>query len=169
MNMSDKLPKNNGFKVPEGYFEGFEESLENRLFLEQLPKKTGFEVPEGYFSDFEPPIIKESNTPKVIVFMRPILRYAVAASIIFALISSIFIMNWNDSSYENLYKNLSAQDASTWLENYQDDIRSSDILAVYADDLNSNEALLQNNLHEDSIKNYLIESPETETIINEFY
>ncbi|NNL83979.1 MAG: hypothetical protein HKP28_11370, partial [Winogradskyella sp.] len=47
----DKKYKKEGFKLPEGYFEGLTDRILERVAEDtsDLPQKEGFTVPEGYF------------------------------------------------------------------------------------------------------------------------
>ncbi|MBT8312424.1 MAG: hypothetical protein HKP23_06290, partial [Flavobacteriaceae bacterium] len=47
----DKKYKKEGFKLPEGYFEGLTDRILERVAEDtsDLPEKEGFTVPEGYF------------------------------------------------------------------------------------------------------------------------
>ncbi len=163
------IPQETGFELPEGYFDSFDDRLEQKLFLEKLPKSTGFDTPEGYLSNFEVSIPSEPKKPKVISLVMPFVKYGVAASLVIGLISTAFLMEWNNSSYEHMYDNLSSQEVDSWLESYDGEIKSSDFIAVYEDEIIESENLPNTNLNISSIENYLNESSETELVIDEFY
>jgi len=167
--MKHNIPTEPGFELPEGYFDSFDEQLEEKLFFEKLPKSTGFETPSDYLSNFEVQVPKEPKQSKVISLVMPILKYGVAASLVIALVSTAFLMEWNNSSYENMYDNLSSQEVNTWLESYDGEIKSSDFIAVYEDEIIESENLPSTSLNISSIENYLNESSETELVIDEFY
>ena len=65
-----KFNKNNPFKIPKAYFEGFNDRLMNHISKEKssIPKKDGFSVPENYFDTLHSNIIDkiDSDTTKVI-------------------------------------------------------------------------------------------------------
>lgn len=50
----NKRHKEDGFQIPENYFEGLEEQLRDRAALQDhIPAQEGFLIPEGYFENFE--------------------------------------------------------------------------------------------------------------------
>ena len=59
--MKDKKYKS-GFKVPENYFDNFDERLFKTIESETLPKETGFKVPDGYFDNLEDSLLQKLNT-----------------------------------------------------------------------------------------------------------
>lgn len=56
--------KISGFKIPQEYFEQFDERLLYRMGEEKFPKHTGFKVPENYFDGLEIRILDAKNIPK---------------------------------------------------------------------------------------------------------
>lgn len=66
--------KDPGFKTPEGYFEGLEAAIFEKLSLKKaLPEKEGFTVPETYFDTLEDRLQQKlypAKTAKVIPLAR---------------------------------------------------------------------------------------------------
>ncbi len=48
----------NGFKTPEGYFEGVEDSIFTKLSVQQFPEKEGFDLPLNYLETVEERVLK---------------------------------------------------------------------------------------------------------------
>lgn len=111
----DELKNSENFKIPENYFEGFENRLKEKISQDiGLPGDSGFSAPEGYFENFEDRLLQklDTSTTKVIK-LRPYQRYwytavAVAAVLVFAFY--INIGSEKELSFEDL--------AHTEIENY---------------------------------------------------
>jgi len=88
-----------GLSVPEDYFTGIEDELFSRLIVEKLPKHDGFKTPEAYFESLENVIIektKKKNGKLTNFKRRNIKLISVAASIVLLLFfGSNFIYNTN--------------------------------------------------------------------------
>jgi hypothetical protein len=88
-----------GLSVPEDYFTGIEDELFSRLIVEKLPKHDGFKTPEAYFESLENVIIEKTKNKngKLINFKRRNIKLiSVAASIVLLLFfGSNFIYNTN--------------------------------------------------------------------------
>jgi len=88
-----------GLSVPEDYFTGIEDELFSRLIVEKLPKHDGFKTPEAYFESLENVIIEKTKKKngKLINFKRRNIKLiSVAASIVLLLFfGSNFIYNTN--------------------------------------------------------------------------
>jgi len=104
---NNKLPyyKNPGFKIPDQYFQDFEDRLmqavqqENILpdAMETYPGKPGFSIPQAYFTGLEDRILDKVNLdqPKVIpLFSAKKLFYAAAVAAVFiGIFSTLFFRN----------------------------------------------------------------------------
>ena len=42
-----------GFSIPDNYFDEFENSFVNKLYVDSLPKTTGYNIPTDYFEEVE--------------------------------------------------------------------------------------------------------------------
>jgi len=108
-----------GLSVPEDYFTGIEDELFSRLIVEKLPKHDGFKTPEAYFESLENVIIEKTKNKngKLINFKRRNIKLiSVAASIVLLLffgsnfiyntnteLSSEEIISWLDMNANSLY------------------------------------------------------------------
>lgn len=104
---NNKLPYHlkPGFKVPDMYFENFEERLMRSVIREdEQPEidlnylgKPGFSVPEGYFESIEDKILeKVANKPGKVVPLfsgRKIFYAAAVAAVFIGIISTLFFRN----------------------------------------------------------------------------
>lgn len=115
----NRLPyrKDGGFKVPEGYFQEFEDRMMARLNLAEVPvHEKPFKVPEQYFEQLSDRIIdrleSEPETGKIIpLFNRRMLSYvASVAAVVAILFSSIVLNRSGELGFDDL--NMSA------IENY---------------------------------------------------
>ena len=168
-NFKHKAFKNSGFTIPKGYFDSFDEELNVKIRANRFPKSPGFNTPEGYFKNFK--IESETKTPKgkLIQFNLSKFKYAAAAAILVGFISTFYLLIPSNRSYEKLLDNISLQEIDIWFDQNDIEINSSDMVAVYADDLTEASELLENNFNEQNITSYLQESSETEIVIDEFY
>lgn len=94
------------FKVPEDYFNNFEDRLFTKIEEESLPKLSGFSVPEGYFDQVEQRIITATKSEKSIkvipLFSKRNLSYiaGIAASLIIAI--SLFNKEQEQITIDNI-------------------------------------------------------------------
>ena len=63
---TNDLPHKSGLKVPEDYFNTFEERLETQLFLEDK-KVSGFKMPENYLKEFKVEIKEDQTKPSKVI------------------------------------------------------------------------------------------------------
>ncbi|GEQ85952.1 hypothetical protein ULMS_14600 [Patiriisocius marinistellae] len=162
--MQENKQHTHGFKMPEGYLNNFEKDLALKLKLEKIPSQTGFKAPNTYFesikgTNFTSEILK--TEPKVIN-LRKLALVGVSIAACLAVIFT-FTNNQNDASLETI--------AMTNIEDYiiSDNISISldDISAEISDDeiemLEIEDVLFQ----ETALEEYLLETIDTYTIINE--
>lgn len=170
--MSEKVQKNHlnkenngGFKIPENYFESFEDRMMYAVRLKSKTNNPGYLVPDNYFEELEDRIIssiKERREPKVIQLGS--WKYWIAVA---AVVAGIFLMidifsGKNDSSS---FKRL--ETAS--IEYYISDEDFSDYELASLLELNqlSTENFVKDVISEDNLKDYLLENADLESLINE--
>ena len=168
-NFKHKASKNSGFTVPKGYFDSFDEELDAKIRAHSFPKSPGFNTPEGYFKNFK--IESETKTPKgkLIQLRLSRFKYAAAAAIVIGFISTFYLLVPSSGSYDQLYNNISEQEIELWIDQNEIEISSSDMVAIYADDLTEATDVLESNFNEQTVTSYLQESSETKIVIDEFY
>lgn len=154
--------KNSGFKTPENYFEGLEESVMNQLKLEEKIKESGFKAPDNYFKGIEDTIFeKVKPEPKVIsIFSKRNLFYAASIAAVFVLMFSVFI-NKNGLTFEDL------ETASIEDYLYIEDIDTYELAALLTEDELNSEYFIETELSDDSIEDYLLENTTIEELIIE--
>lgn len=145
-----------GFKIPENYFDSFEDRLMQRIFFEVKNEKidTGFIIPEDYFKSFEDKIMQKvlttNNETKVISLWRhkSVWISSVAAAIVISLGTFLYFNNTNSSI------NLDSQEYLA----YSSDLTTEDIVNHLTDeDIDA----LENELAQ-------VDSNAAETYINEY-
>ena len=86
----DKKYKKEGFKVPDGYFEGLNQRLLNRLDKDDLdlPEDDGFAIPEGYFDGLHDKLSSRIGSPQEnkVIKLNPWKKYYLVAASVAALI-----------------------------------------------------------------------------------
>jgi len=152
--------KNNPFKTPEDYFEGFNEKLQSKLSEEStsLPKQEGFTIPHGYFDSLNGKILNkiEITEPKV-VQLNPFKKYYYVAASIAAMVLLIFGLNWNTTE-ELSFETLAEADIESYFENNTFDLSAYEIAEVIPlDELEIND-MLTNRLEDENIVDYLDEN-----------
>lgn len=117
-----------GFKVPYGYFDALQQSLEQQQFLAKLPLTSGFQVPEDYFNQVETHVWKQFSiqNPKkanMYRFVKVVSSVAAVAFIAFG-ITQYIRDSQSDISMDSL-----AEYSTTQVNHYE-------LAAMYADELN---------------------------------
>jgi len=152
--------KNNPFKTPEDYFEGFNEKLQSKLSEESisLPKQEGFTIPHGYFDSLNGKILnKIERTETKVVQLNPFKKYYYVAASIAAMVLLIFGLNWNTTE-ELSFETLAEADIESYFENNTFDLSAYEIAEVIPlDELEIND-MLTNRLEDENIVDYLDEN-----------
>lgn len=150
---------NKGFKIPEDYFDSFEESLFSKISEEDLPKNSGFKVPESYFSDLEGQLVQkirstQSKSKVISIFSkRSLAIVAVAASVVLL----INLVNRSSTNLDN-FDTLDVTSISSYLEEANVEINSYDIGAMLTEEDLINSTIDFQIILDDSIEEYLLET-----------
>ena len=154
--------KDSGFKVPTNYFDGLEDSIMNRLKLQEKVKDTGFKTPDNYFDSLEEQILeKVSHKPKVIsLFTKRNLIYVSSIAAAIVLMFAIFIKN-DDISFDDL--------ETATIENYlfDEDINTFDFASLFSEEEIIDDSFIDSEMSEDIIEDYLLENTTIEDLIIE--
>jgi len=154
--------KETGFKIPQNYFEEFEDALITELKLKETCADSGFKVPTNYFNTVEHNIlnaVKETTTPKVIKLITwQKLSYvtAVAASLII-----MFNIIFNNRTLDiNKIETAS-------IENYilNEEFDTNDMATLFKDVDISVISLSNNNINSETLENYLLDNLEIEELL----
>ena len=112
-----KISKEDGFKTPDGYFEGLTRKIMDRMEKQdsELPRTEGFQVPDGYFDKLSDEILSKQKEPKVIR-LYPYKKWLYTAASIAAVVLIVIGLQWQGD------QNLSFNDiANMELEAYFED------------------------------------------------
>lgn len=95
------------FKVPEGYFETFEEQLFSKISEEKFPKTNGFKVPQNYFENIEESVLiavnnSEKTTKVISLFPKKYFGYAAAIAACMVIGFSLFVNTTDEQSLDTL-------------------------------------------------------------------
>jgi len=153
----NKSKKNNGFKTPEGYFDNLKDKLMDKLSEEDsaLPKEEGFAVPEGYFDSLHENIKKKLDGKETkVVQLHAYRKYYFAAASVAAIALVLFGLNWNTADNPT-FEDLASTDIENYFENNDLSLSSYEIAEVLpVDELEIND-ILENQLNEDNVIEYL--------------
>jgi hypothetical protein len=156
-----KLTKNNNFKTPEGYFEGFTDKLMGKLSKEMTTaadrhiNKDGFRVPVGYFENLNKKIISQvaEQETKVVPLHRYRAYYSVAATVAAIVVLALGIVF--NTSKAVTFDSLANSDIEYYFENNDIDLSAIEIAEVFPiDDIDIGDIMNQQ-LNEDNIIDYL--------------
>jgi hypothetical protein len=157
MNKSDK---NKGFKTPEGYFEGLTDKLMGKLSEEDsvLPEQDGFEVPEDYFETLNEKIISKIDRKETkVVQLNSYRKFYFAAASVAAVALIVFGLNWNANG-ETTFEDLASSDIESYFENNELGLTSYEIAEVIPIDELEFSDIIENQLNEDNVFEYLNEN-----------
>ena len=165
MDRNLKNIKASGFKTPENYFEGVEDSVLNQIHLKSI-EGSGFKIPEGYLDTLDDTIIakvSKTNDTKVInLFSRKNLLYmsSVAAAILLLFNLSIFESK-RVASFDTL-------DTAT-LENYilSEYIDSYEISSLMNNEEINEEAFIDYNFSDEHMEDYILNNIDIEGLFLE--
>lgn len=156
-----------GFKTPEGYFEGFDDKLLEKLKSDvtlSADIASGFKTPESYFDELEDTIIKQLSNdkePKVIsIFSKRNIVYMSSVAAAVLLLISLSLFN-TTSEFDDL--------ETQTVENYIIDanISSYEIASLLSEeDINQN-SLVEYDLKDENIEAYLLDSSDFESLMIE--
>src|SRR5690606_4418897 len=157
-----------GFKTPENYFEDFEAQLFSKIDEVNLPKSAGFKVPQNYFENLDEEILKsvmDSEKPTKVISLIPKKYYGYAASIAACLIIGFAVFN-SISENENLDA-LQMAAIDNYIEEGNLNLDFYDVTTFINDEDIANLDLGKQRFSEASLKNYLLENMDENTLIDE--
>ncbi len=154
--------KNNPFKTPEGYFEGFDNRLMDKLSQgkSNIPKEEGFTIPENYFESLHSEILDKIQAKETkVIPLNSYKKYYYAAAAIAAVALLIFGMNWKTTE-EPTFEALADSDIENYFENNKFDLSAYEIAEVIPlDELEIND-FITNRFEEEHMLDYLNENIE---------
>ncbi|WP_100612633.1 hypothetical protein [Confluentibacter lentus] len=164
--MSDTLKniKNTGFKIPDNYFEGIEDTVLSQMKLKSIDG-SGFKVPNGYFESLEDTVIskisKNENTKVINLFTRRNLLYVSSIAATILLLFNLSVFNKKSVSFETL------ETAS--VENYimNEYIDSYDMASLLTNEDIVEENFIEHNFSEENMENYILNNIDIEDYFSE--
>lgn len=156
------------FKVPEGYFETFEERLFSKISEENFPKSAGFKVPDTYFENLDERVltaVTNSEKPKKIIQLFPKKYFGYAAAVAACLLIGVTIFTNNDSDSSLDALQLAAIDNYIEEGNLNFDLYD---LTTYIEDKDITDIDFGSQQFSDgALEDYLMDNLDAATIINE--
>ncbi len=156
------MNKNNPFKTPEDYFDGFDARLNEKLFAQKakLPKQEGFQIPEGYFDSVQDQIISKVKASETkVIRLNSYRKYYYAAASIAAAI--FLVIGFNGYFTEDLsFETLAESDIESYFEFNEYDLSAYEIAEVIpVNELEIND-ILSYRFEEKHVVDYLDENIE---------
>ncbi len=149
--------KEEGFEIPDGYFEGFEERLFAKMSKERLPEESGLKVPEDYFEDLTKRLMQQIEEPKVVQLSSRKKYYyaitAVAASLVIFFGVRAFFTDHQMVTFDNL----ALEELEHYFENEAHQLDSYDIAEVFDTDELSMTDMITESYSDEELINYLNE------------
>jgi len=138
--------KKSGFKVPQNYFEDFEDSILTQAKLKNLVNTSGFKTPKNYLNNFSVSVKKETKVISIFSNRNILSVSSIAAAI--ALFFSLNIFNNSPLSLNDL--------DTTTVENYiLNETEISDLTTLFQDnELNENQ-FIDYSLSDETLESYL--------------
>ncbi len=153
-----------GLKVPEDYFESFEERLFGKIAEEALPKKPGFKVPNDYFDGLETKILSkiksEKTIPVIPLYRRKAFLYATSIAACLLLAFFIFI---GETTQE---VTLDIADIEAYLDDDGLDYDAYDV-AQFLNEEDLENLSLETIFSEENLETYLLEHLDNNTLLIE--
>lgn len=125
----------------------------------RIPKTDGFVVPDGYLDGLTPTILSKSveKEPKVISF-KPNRNFYYGAAAVAALLVLLFGINWNPNTEPISFDDLANAEIEAYFEQTDLDMSSYEIAEVFSvTDIQLND-VLSDDLEDDILMDYLDEN-----------
>jgi hypothetical protein len=154
--------KNSGFKTPNNYFDGLEDSIMDQINLSEKITGTGFKTPDNYFETLEDKIlVKVNHKTKVIpLFSKRNLVYVVGIAAALILMFNL-IGNRNELTFDDL--------EMTSIENYlsEEDINAYELASLLTNDELITDNFIDSEVPSDILEEYLLQNSTIEDLITE--
>lgn len=92
--------KETGFKVPQNYFEAFEDTILNEVKLKSIVSQSGLKIPKGYLDNFNVSVKEETKVISIFNKKNIIFVSSIAAAII--LFFSLNIFNTSTTTLDDI-------------------------------------------------------------------
>ncbi len=160
--MDELEDKKEGFAVPEGYFDNFQERLMHRIEAvseeHDLPKEDGFVVPEDYFDQLQQQLSQKISEPESkVIPLRPYRKYYLAAAAIAAIIVTVVGLNW-ESQEPLTFQDIASSEIDIYFENHDVGLSPSEIAEVLPLEDVDMDDFMKASLEEENIVDYIDEN-----------
>ncbi|MET7027816.1 hypothetical protein [Sediminicola luteus] len=149
--------KHSGFKTPEGYFEGLNDSLLDKIKGDStvIPKNEGFEVPEGYFEGLNQNILsKLKEEESKVIALNPYRKYYFTAIAVAASLLLVIGLQWKkEEAYS--FDDLASSDIESYFEFNDYGMSSYEIAEIMSIDDIHIQDMMQNEIKDENIADYL--------------
>ncbi|MDG5492142.1 hypothetical protein [Psychroserpens sp. SPM9] len=156
--------KTSGFKTPKDYFSEVEEQILNDIHLKNKVEASGFDVPESYFESLDDRIFAQLDTTNdtkvrsLFSWKKTVYATAIAASI-------VLMFNLFFTSETITISDIDTASIEDYLE--IEDYTSLDLASLLTDEELHKDNFIENEIPENSIEDYLINTIEIEDLIIE--
>lgn len=154
--------KHSGFRVPQDYFDSFDEQVMSHIRLKDTTDHTGFSVPDYYFETLDDKIMAKTKTSgKVIsLFSRKSVLYisSIAASL-------ILVLNVIDFGSKTSYDTLSLETVEDYI--LSEDLDNYELADLFDEDELSDEFFDTMNFDAEAIEDYVDDYIELDDLYTE--
>ncbi|WP_103864081.1 hypothetical protein [Aquimarina sp. I32.4] len=170
----NNLHTNNGFKVPENYFESFTNKLSEKVSSTNnqntptLPDKkdTGFKVPKEYFTTLEGSIQQKLSANKskgkiISLVHRKNILYISGIAAMITLILTISIQKKSEFDFDDI----KVTDVHTYFSEENIELTNTEIASLLGEDINYTEVFEDELITDDTLLEYLSEENLDDEII----
>ncbi len=157
--LGDKV-KGSGLKMPKNYFEGMEDSILSQIKLNQNVETTGYTTPEAYFDTLEDTILNKMSSKKESKVISLFNRKTILyASSIAAAIVLFFSLNTSKKSIT--FDSLDTEVVDNYI---LDETELNDLASLFTDTELNEANFIDYDLSDDSIDTYLEDLEDNELI-----
>ncbi|MGI9547486.1 MAG: hypothetical protein ACR2MM_09635 [Flavobacteriaceae bacterium] len=155
-----KKSKNDGFKTPEGYFEGLSDDLLGKLNKESsvIPKSAGFKSPEGYFDSLDQEILEKlDDRDTKVVKLYPYRKMLFAAASVAAIVLIVIGLQWQGNQSLN-FGDIANLELEEYFDHNATGLSSYEIAEVLPVEELELSDILDSDWNEENIVDYLDET-----------
>ncbi|MBQ4821808.1 hypothetical protein [Aquimarina sp. MMG016] len=166
----DNLHTNdNGFKIPEGYFDNFEKKLMNHIDadMSKNTSETGFKVPDDYFESLEDGLFQKISNEKpkgkvISLFSKRNIFYFSGIAAMIAIIFSVVVTKQSDSLDFNT---LAIADIQAYYDEGNIELSSIEIASLLEEEVNYLSPFEEKSISDDALLEYLSDEDLDDEII----
>ncbi|WP_435579447.1 hypothetical protein [Gilvibacter sp.] len=164
MNLENSHNNTNPYGIPEGYFEGFEASVQARIAEEELRELVttpGFVTPDGYFETLTPKVIAQLQKPepKVIsLFSRRSLFAVASVAAAVVLIVSLVTNSGNTTTDTLAFDNIDTDTLEAYVNSDAIAFTDADLIDFVSEEDLESSLFSDESLTDESIETYLLDN-----------